>query len=673
MGSDQGRRQAGPRSPFKVGDKMEEKKHNIKDHAIDLARRGWAVFPLKHRSKIPATGNGFKAASSDPVEVERMFGDKDLNVGIATGPASGFWVLDLDGEDGIEALARLEEQHGKLPTTVSVKTGAGEHRYFATNGVEINNRAKIDGMSIDVRGDGGYAVAARSQHPDGHWYEYINDPDSTPIATATDWLVDLVVGKPKDEGLSFVVGGGLDLADDPGASKGSRHHTALRLIGSALGRGEDLVEVARLAVDWGRRCSPPMPDEDVLRIVGDLGRKEARSPQTKTTATPKTILRPHLPWRPFPVEVLPEPVRSFVRRSSEAIGCDPAYITTAILPTIAGAVGTSRQIILKRGWVEPSVLWGAIVGDSGTLKSPAIDAATSHVRKRQAQAVEAHRERVDQYDHDLADYKIHYDEWRRSGRKKSEPPPQEPEKPVCERFACSDITVEGLAVLLSEAPRGLTLIRDELSGWIGSFDQYKAGRSGADTAHWLTIHGARDLIVDRKTGDRKSTFVRRASVSIVGGIQARTLRRALGQEHFENGLAARLLLAMPPQRAKKWTEATVDQDLDDQVDRLFDRLYDLQPDEDGDPITIGLDPGGKDEWVRFYNEHAQRLADASGEQAAVLSKIEGAAARIALLDHLIRGEDGAVGEASVRAGVEIALWFADEAASEVERDGRQAE
>jgi hypothetical protein len=38
------------------------------------------------------------------------------------------------------------------------------------------------------------------------------------------------------------------------------------------------------------------------------------------------------PWVPFPVEALPEPIRSYVTGSAAAIGCDPAFVGTAILP-----------------------------------------------------------------------------------------------------------------------------------------------------------------------------------------------------------------------------------------------------------------------------------------------------------------------------------------------------
>ena len=97
---------------------------------------------------------------------------------------------------------------------------------------------------------------------------------------------------------------------------------------------------------------------------------------------------------------------------------------------------------------------------------------------------------------------------------------------------------------------------------------------------------------------------------------------------------------MPPRQAKKWTEAEVDRHLDDRLSNLMDKLYSLDSwtDDDGqpEPATVGLSPAGKAAWVEFYNEHAEQLADATGDEAAVLSKIEGAAARLALVVHCIR-------------------------------------
>ncbi len=377
-------------------------------------------------------------------------------------------------------------------------------------------------------------------------------------------------------------------------------------------------------------------------------------------------------WKPFPVEALPEPISRFVATAAKAIGCDPSYIALPTLAALAGAVGNTRRIELKRGWTEPAVIWAGNVGESGTLKSPAQDAPLKPIRERQAEAIKAHVEAMKRYEGECAAFAADFGEWKRKGRKAGEPLPEAPDKPVCERFWCGDITVEALAERLSNAKRGLLLIRDELSGWMRGFDQYRGGKGG-DTAHWLAMHGARDLLVDRKTGDKTTIYVRHAAVSVIGGIQPETLRRALAREHFEDGLAARLLVAMPPRVPKRWTEAAISSDIETALSHVFDRLWSLQPgtDRNGEPYpqNLELSPEGKRAWIEFYNRHAGEQAELIGDLAAAWSKLEGYAARFALIVHCVRWADedpklespDTIDAESVSAGVALSRWFGQEA------------
>jgi hypothetical protein len=245
---------------------------------------------------------------------------------------------------------------------------------------------------------------------------------------------------------------------------------------------------------------------------------------------------PPPPWKLFPVEALPEPARGYVDAASRAIGCDASYVALPLLAALAAAIGNSRTIRLKRGWSEPAVLWTVIVGESGTLKSPAQDAPLKPIRKRQDEAMRKHLLALEDYKQAKAVFEMRMTQWKRA--KAGDSPPEAPVPPVCERFWVSDTTVEALAARLAFAPRGLLLSRDELAGWIQGFGQYKGGK-GADSAHFLTMHGARNLLVDRKTGDMTTIYVPRAALCITGGIQPGILRLALAQEHFQSGLLER--------------------------------------------------------------------------------------------------------------------------------------
>ncbi|MCH7989382.1 MAG: DUF3987 domain-containing protein, partial [Planctomycetes bacterium] len=253
---------------------------------------------------------------------------------------------------------------------------------------------------------------------------------------------------------------------------------------------------------------------------------------------------------PFPTDVLPNPLAEYIYVAASALDCDESYVAVPLLSALAAAIGNTRRIQLKSTWYEPCVLWTVIVGESGTVKSPALELARHYHDRLQHIAFEAYEAKLKEFHQKKIQSDTDLSEWKKSKDRKKLPP-LPPKEPVCARYFCSDTTVEALAPLLKDNPRGLLLIRDELAGWINGFDAYKSG-GGTDVAHWLSIHGARSMTVDRKTGHKIIVNVRRASVSVTGSIQPLSLALSLGREHFENGLVARLLFCFPPRRQRRW-------------------------------------------------------------------------------------------------------------------------
>jgi hypothetical protein len=99
--------------------------------ALALAGRGFYIFPCRPRDKRPATANGLKDAITDPEIIRAWWRQHpDNNIAIATGPASGIFVVDVDGLDAEATLRRFEAEYGALPATVEVITARGRHVYF---------------------------------------------------------------------------------------------------------------------------------------------------------------------------------------------------------------------------------------------------------------------------------------------------------------------------------------------------------------------------------------------------------------------------------------------------------------------------------------------------------------------------------------------------------------
>ncbi len=389
------------------------------------------------------------------------------------------------------------------------------------------------------------------------------------------------------------------------------------------------------------------------------------------------------PWRPaevedlsfhqFPVDVLPEPIRGFVNAGARAIGCDPSYLALPLLTAIAAAIGNTRRLELKRGWSAPPILWGAIVGESGTAKTPAFKLVMRPVRERQRKALDRYMEAMKEFEMEFARWEKEYGAWKRSKNATGDPPAR-PEPPQAVRYVVSDTTVEALAPILLTNPRGVLLARDELAGWIGSFDRYAAkGKGGADAANWLSMYNAESIIVDRKTGIPRTIHVPQAAVCVSGGIQPVILQRALSIEHRESGLAARLLLTCPPRKAKRWTEADIAPEMEAELALIFDRLYELSPmigdDNESRPVLVRLSPEAKEAWKAYYKGHAVEQADLTGDLSAAWSKLEEYAARLALVIHFVRWaandpdlmNSDVVDVASMEAGIALTKWFKHEA------------
>jgi putative DNA primase/helicase len=182
-----------------------------KASALACAAQGWPVIPLhsvengrcscergeacSHPGKHPRTLHGVKDATTGRKQIKAWLEKRPKdNFGIATGLSSGIFVLDIDGKVGKASLKELQAEHGRLPRTVTVKTGKGRHLYFRCDGARVRNSAGLLGKGIDVRGDGGYVVSAGSVHSSGAVYRYVDGRalGEIEVASAPQWLIDLI-------------------------------------------------------------------------------------------------------------------------------------------------------------------------------------------------------------------------------------------------------------------------------------------------------------------------------------------------------------------------------------------------------------------------------------------------------------------------------------------------
>ncbi len=397
-------------------------------------------------------------------------------------------------------------------------------------------------------------------------------------------------------------------------------------------------------------------------------RLEPATPAVASTSQPASTSStarssPIPPWQPFPTPALPPAAASLVSESARAIGCDEAFVALPLLAVLGSAIGTTRRVELKPGWTALPIVWPVTVAESGSHKSPAADVSLDHVREREDRLHEEFLEELSAYEYEVEAYEKARAAWRHS-KHGGEVAPAKPREPLQRRVLVEDATVEALVAALADNPRGLLVATDELAGQLDSFGRYN-GAAGSDEAFYLKAYSGRSHNVSRRTG-RRTIHVRQAAVWLTGTIQPGVLARSIGVERRESGFLARLLLASPPRRPKKWTTDSVSWTTRDSFAGVLSNLYGLKHElVDGRERSrlVRLSRDAETLFVKFFHEHDSEAIQHSGDLAAAWSKLEEVAGRLALIVHETRLASGEkldadeIDEASMAAAIDLVGWF----------------
>lgn len=259
------------------------------DWAVRYIRLGWPVIPLwPHDARGTPTlrepngellgkvalgrlvPHGSKDATLNESDIRAWWTEyPNANIGLATGHR--FFAVDVDiKKDGDQTWDMLRSQHGRLPETIEGVTGTGgRHILYALPDFPVQNSASKLGPGLDVRGVGGYIVAAPSIHPETNRpYEWdgILEIEQQRIAPAPPWLLRLIREGEQRKGRTR-----LDTGDP--IPEGMRNDRLFR-IGSRLRRfgfsSEELL--AALAVVNRERCKPPLSGDELRKIADSAAR-----------------------------------------------------------------------------------------------------------------------------------------------------------------------------------------------------------------------------------------------------------------------------------------------------------------------------------------------------------------------------------------------------------------
>jgi hypothetical protein len=332
----------------------------------------------------------------------------------------------------------------------------------------------------------------------------------------------------------------------------------------------------------------------------------------------------------FPISALPITVRQFVREAAASVGCPVDYLGLSTLAALSAAIGDTRRIVIKKDWTEGAAIFGMIVGGPASKKTPAMNLALRPVRERQMALRTEYERQKEEHEAALRDYE--------KAKKDGPSELRKPEKPTLVRTYADDTTVERLADILNENRRGLLIIKDELSGWLGSMNQYKQGGKGADRQFWLSVHTNQPVAVDRKSSD-EPVIVARPFVSIVGGIQPEVLPD-FGKDRGD-GLIDRFIPVYPKPRVGRWSDDEISDHVREEYARTISSLYKLRyanEEEDPFPSRVPMTSEARALFVAEYNRLHEELESPGFPQRLrpAWGKLEAYQARFALIIAMTR-------------------------------------
>lgn len=380
------------------------------------------------------------------------------------------------------------------------------------------------------------------------------------------------------------------------------------------------------------------------------------------------------PVKPFDPAILPDSIRAYVMDTAHRMQCPPEYCAVTALTLLAGLMGHKVRLRPKQhdsDWEIVAILWAAMVGGPSAMKSPALKAMRFPIDAIEADARRQHEAAQAAYEteQELA-------ELAKAGAKKKakgfadrgdmdaaraaledvetvEPPAS----PL--RLTLNDATVEKAGELMGENEYHLTIVRDELAGWLAKMQQEE---HASDRAFYLEAFGGDGAFTYDRIG-RGTVIIERCALNIVGGIQPSKLApvvRSASKGTANDGLIQRFQMAVWPddRRRWEWIDQSPDPAAKERYAQTFYRLQGLElgTDENGQPPSWHFTPDAQAMFVEWATEINRECRSEGMPPLLVehLLKMPKTVSSLALLFAVLDDEPGAVGETATARALEWA-------------------
>ena len=245
---------------------------------------GWSILPVGADKRPLISWAAYQTRPPTSEEIDAWWRRwPDAGIGIVTGTVSGLLVLDIDRKDeaAFEEARSLVEcllPDGMITPMARTRSG-GLHYYFRRpQGDGWGNRARIRGMPIDVRCDGGYVVA-----PPTPGYAWLVSPEQAEPAEVPPALLDWL--RPRQTPASHqqtaqhqpddvVERARRYVAQMPPAISGQGGHNATLRVACVLVHGFALApeQAWPILCEYNERCEPPWTERELRHKLDEAGR-----------------------------------------------------------------------------------------------------------------------------------------------------------------------------------------------------------------------------------------------------------------------------------------------------------------------------------------------------------------------------------------------------------------
>ena len=233
----------------------------------------------------------------------------------------------------------------------------------------------------------------------------------------------------------------------------------------------------------------------------------------------------------FPIDIFPSQIQALIKDAENTVGFNKDYLSAGILSICATALGNSVTLF-NGSYSSQPILWLAIIGRQGIGKTHPLNFAKNPMEKKDK----------DSY----TEFKGHLKAFESQDKKGR--------KPVLKKSLLTDFTPEKLAETLQHNDKGVLIFKDELMGWINSFDQYN---KGGDQQKYLEFFNGGTLTVDRVSKD--PIRVEKTNVNILGGLQPKKLKTLASNGRSDDGFLSRILFVYPRNlKPNKFTGKSID-------------------------------------------------------------------------------------------------------------------